>query len=115
MRAFLGRFSHPLPPVLGAGLIVLALVVAPIIVQLTHGPATAMAVEETVWHGHSHPELDDGGTGAHDAADHEHHVTWLLDETGSLAMVDGVKRRPVGADALLGVIREGPRRPPRLV
>jgi len=114
MRA-IHRRSIPLRRVLSAGLIVLALALAPIIVQLTHGPAAVIAAEETVWHEDPHPELDDGVTGVHDAADHEHHVTWRAEETGSLATVEGVKPRPVGADALSGVIREGPRRPPRVV
>ncbi|MCZ0964141.1 hypothetical protein [Paracoccus benzoatiresistens] len=93
-------------------LMVLALVLAPVIIVATHGPAAIAAAEEIAAHGHSHG--DEGGLfQGHDATDHDHQ---------SLAVLAG---RHDGGDAhrdrtqmLITIDADGwpqdlPRRPPR--
>ena len=96
-----------------------ALVVAQIIVILTHGPAAHLAAadmaQEIATHGHSHGETGSGPFAGHDATDHEHQLQALIAQTGEAA-------RPAASGAQAGVIRsfrglsrDGPKRPPRMV
>ncbi|MDQ1902756.1 hypothetical protein RAH32_20245 [Paracoccus sp. WLY502] len=94
-------------------LMVLALVLAPVIIITTHGPAAIAAAEEIAAHGHSHD--DDGGVlRGHDATDHEHQNIAVLVGKNESEIVFGD-----GARMLVTVTAEGwppdlPRRPPRL-
>lgn len=94
---------------------VLALFLAPIIVNLTHSPAAAMDAEVGVWHGHSHGDADDGIFAGHDATDHEHQVTALLGRPGNLQVSTDGAYDLARAEFPSGAIREGPRRPPRQI
>lgn len=91
---------------------VLALVLAPVIVAATHGPAAMMAAAETAAHGHSHG--DDGGLwSGHDATDHDHQLAAIL--TPGAKEHERYERGTLGPGALdaesRAVLR--PRRPPR--
>lgn len=63
-------------------LMVCALLMAPMVIAMTHGPGpsidSAQAIEHLV-HGHSHDEPDSGQFGGgHDATDHEHPTQIVL-------------------------------------
>ncbi|MGR3570541.1 hypothetical protein [Brevirhabdus sp.] len=100
---------------LGVWLSVLALVLAPMIVHLTHGPSAAMVAEVSTWHGHVHGDISGGLFVDHDPADHEHVVTGLVAQPGAASRVRLVTQPPVRTRAQAGIIRDGPRRPPRVI
>lgn len=65
-------------------LMLCALLLAPIVISMTHGPGpsidSAQAIEHLV-HGHSHDEPDRGQFGGgHDATDHEHPTQIVLSQ-----------------------------------
>ena len=93
----------------------LALILGPVIVQLTHGPAAAMAADETSWYGNTLNDIAGDFCTIYDVADHEHQITGLVNQIGSLTGLDGMTRRPVSATVQSALIRDGPRRPPRFV
>lgn len=92
-----------------------ALLIAPVIVVSTHSAMDAAASEQIAYHGHSHGDLADISDAGHDATDHEHQMTALLHSASQWAR----SARPLLSTNvhldLEGVIREGPRRPPRSV
>jgi hypothetical protein len=98
-----------------AWLIVCALFMAPVIVNLTHSPADIMTAEGTALHGHSHADIGGNLFPGHDATDHEHQFQGLLPHAGDKTASDGGHIAPGRAALLSGAIREGPRRPPRIV
>ena len=94
-------------------LMVLALVLAPVIIVTTHGPAAMAAAEELAAHGHSHD--DDGGLlRGHDATNHEHQNIAVLvgKDEGDTAFGD--RTRVLVTVAADGWPPDLPRRPPRL-
>ena len=65
-----------------------ALILAPLVLTQTHAPASALALEVTVQHGHAHDgHSHDGQTTApaHDTADHEHQTIAILPEVAGIA------------------------------
>lgn len=98
-----------------AWLIVCALFSAPVIVNLTHSPADIMTTEGTALHGHSHADISGDLFPGHDATDHEHQFQGLLPQAGNKKASDGGPIAPDRAALLSGAVREGPRRPPRIV
>ena len=112
---------------------ILALLIAPIVVILTHGPtAHAVAAEMTTGaaahgHDHGHGELvgelkgERGGTLAaglfsgHDATDHEHPLQALVCQpVGTQPVLASKAPREIAAP-FRGRTLDGPRRPPRTV
>ena len=102
---------------------VVALLIAPVVVILTHGPAIHAAAAglaaEVVAHGHAHGErrgdIGGGPFPGHDATDHEHQLN-------ALAVQPADPVHPIASDAqravtasFQGLQRDGPKRPPRAV
>ncbi len=100
---------------LGATLVmVLALAMGPAVEAAKHGPAALVAeAEHSAFHaGHGH--LHDLAAGYHESGDHDHIATVLLAAAGAeFHPVPARTSRPEGV-AADGMIRDGPRRPPRL-
>ena len=106
---------------------VFALVVAPLVVILTHGPVVhevsasmpADLAEEVAAHGHAHDEAgnDDksGPFDGHTAADHEHQLQALIYQAASTPQPLPDKAWCAFSEAFRHLTPEGPRRPPRPV
>lgn len=96
--------------------LVLALVLAPVLIALSHGPGAVHVAQQIVLadqtHGHTHAEDD---AGQHDATDHEHQVTAILTPPGKSVFDRHPVRLLQEATVTDGRNREGPRRPPRAV
>ena len=107
---------------------VLALFVAPFVVNLTHGPAVAMTVDKideiaahghAQQHGHTHDETGrghpGGPLGGHNPADHEHQLHALVCQTANALhpLPDGTPCR--FSEAFQHLTPDGPKRPPRVV
>ena len=109
----------------------LAMIVAPLVVILTHGPA-ALAVDPSVTtqmaahghvhhHGHHHgPAHDDasyghagGALGGHNPADHDHQLHALICQAASTASPHPDKAHGALSDVFRHLTPDGPRRPPR--
>ena len=102
---------------------VLALVVAPIVVILTHGPAAhavaASMAEDIAAHGHAHDEAGhdspDGSFEGHNPADHDHQLHALVCQTAGALKPRPDKAQCASSDVFRHLTLEEPRRPPRLV
>ena len=106
---------------------VLALIIAPLVVILTHGPAAhaaaaSMAVdmaEEVAAHGHAHEEAGHdrpGGLfGGHNPADHDHQLQALICQAANAPKPLADKTQCAFRDVFRHLTLEGPRRPPRPV
>ena len=105
-----------------------ALVIAPIVVILTHGPsnhdrgahaAAAESAAEVAAHGHLHSKVDGefggGAIAGHDATDHEHQLQSLPFQSGETdyPAAGGTQHETVAS--FRGLPRDGPKRPPRPV
>jgi hypothetical protein len=97
--------------------LLLALVLAPLLVQTTHGPGQiALAIAATAdiaEHGHSHDDGSGDAFGDHDAADHEHQSQAVLS-----SQQDKADRQPRSTWRIEhlragSAARDGPERPPR--
>lgn len=100
---------------LAACVLFLALGTAPLFSALTHGPGQlAMEADHAAWHaeqgGHWHATDHDH----HDAADHDHSPTVILPAGGELQPPPQTEIWTAQGNPLSGIIRDGPRRPPRL-
>ncbi|OOY28489.1 hypothetical protein BMI90_07395 [Thioclava sp. L04-15] len=78
-RHYARRITHALCLWLG----LVALILAPLVLTQTHAPASALALEVTVQHGHSH--AGQTAAPAHDTADHEHQTIAILPEAAGIA------------------------------
>lgn len=92
----------------------LSLAAAPAIEAIKHGPGAMVAEADHLAyhaaHGHSH----DMPSGHHDSGDHDHVSAAVLASPGATFHAPPMRTlRPDGMVAD-GMIREGPRRPPRL-
>ncbi len=92
-----------------------AIVLAPILVDLTHAVPSAMAVDEITFHGQSHGDEANGYFPSHDATDHEHQIYRYLPQSGGVGEPGKEKLTLIRYSTLSGAISEGPRRPPRVV
>lgn len=94
--------------------LLLALILAPVVVQPSHGPGAVYLAQQADLaqqiHGHSHAE---DSVGQHDATDHEHQVSAILTGSGSFGL--DLQSAVLFDDMPLadGHSRDGPRRPPR--
>ena len=107
--------------------IVFALVVAPLVVILTHGPGThgaavselAELAEEIGAHGHTHDDTgndrQNGPVGGHNPADHEHQFQALICQAANAPQPLPERARCSFRKSFEHLVPEGPRRPPRLV
>lgn len=95
---------------MAATLICVAL--TPVVITSTHGPADAVAMAETIAHGHSHGDLD--SSGGHDATDHEHQFSAILQPPPASAPPPGRNLRLIEAQAGWMHLTDGPLRPPRV-
>lgn len=92
----------------------LALLLAPTVIQSSHGPGAIYLAQKADLakqaHGHSH---DQDAVGQHDATDHEHQVSAILPGTAKSGFT--VQSAVLFRDMPLadGHSRDGPRRPPR--
>ena len=109
---------------------VFALMVAPLVVILTHGPAAQAAAAasmtaEIAAHGHDHSHghtYDDAGRdghgdplGGHNPADHDHQLQALICPPVNTFAPLPDKSKCVLSDVLRNIKPEGPLRPPRFV
>lgn len=100
-----------------AMLMLCALILAPVIISVTHGPdpiVEAMQVDAvTAAHDHSHDWDESGKPGQHDATDHEHSLSVVLSR-GEPSVFELRLADWVGASRLsAGMSGDSPRRPPR--
>ena len=108
----------------------LALVLAPLIVIVTHSPAAYVAAasmtadlaadvaEEVAAHGHTHDHAGhdhDGSFGAHNPADHDHQLYALIDPATSAPKPLPDKKQCAPGNVFRHLTPEEPRHPPRLV
>lgn len=93
----------------------LSLAVAPAIEAVKHGPGAVSAeADHRAYHaerGHSH---DIAGSDHHDSSDHDHVGAALLASPGAEVPPPPLRTLRPGSLAADGMIRDGPRRPPRL-
>lgn len=100
---------------------VFALIMAPIIVILTHGPAAhATAVDGTDegaahGHGHDHGDTGAGPLNGHDASDHEHQLHALVGKPLGFLQPMADAKRCAASLPVRGLTRDGPERPPRFI
>ncbi len=106
---------------------VIALLLAPLVVSLTHGPVVGKAAtvagldmpDEIAAHGHAHGEAPCDSIsfpiGGHDATDHEHQLQALLSQTASAQQLFSESGQGVRVDTLRQLNPDGPKRPPRTV
>ena len=104
---------------------VLALVIAPLVVILTHGPAahyvvtsmSAEMAEDIDAHGHAHGDTghdhEGGSFGGHNPADHDHQLHALACHAASASSPRPDKAHCTLRDVFRHLTPEGPRRPPR--
>ena len=111
---------------------VFALIVAPLVVILTHGPAAyavaasmaadiaeADMAEEVAAQGHAHEDAGHdrpgGSFGGHNPADHDHQLQALICQTANAPKPLADKTHWAFSDVFRHLTVEGPRRPPRPV
>ena len=101
---------------------VFALIIAPLVVILTHGPAAHEVVGmagEIAAHGHAHSEpghdSPSGPLGGHNAADHDHQLQALICQSASAQHPFPDKVHGELAEAFRHLTPDGPERPPRSV
>ena len=105
----------------------LALIVAPLVVILTHGPAAHAAAASITTevaahghdhsHGHTHDDTERGvhgePFGGHNPADHDHSLLALICQPSSTSAPLPDKSRCAFNDVLRNLMPEGLMRPPR--
>jgi hypothetical protein len=93
----------------------LSLAAAPAIEAVKHGPGAMVAEADHLAyhaaHGHSH----DMPSGHHDSGDHDHVSAAVLASPGTTFHAPPMRTLRPDAKVADGTIREGPRRPPRLM
>lgn len=95
--------------------VIMALVLAQLIVGMTHAPGCSADNSVVTHHGHSHGDEPGDFIPGHDAADHEHQLNALIIPVGEVNVkVDSRVSGFADRDGI-GHIRAGPRRPPRSV
>ena len=101
-----------------------ALMVAPLVVILTHGPAAqataaASITAEIAAHGHTHDDAGrdshDGPFGGHNPADHDHQLQALICPPANTLAPLPDKSKCALSDVLRNIMPQGPLRPPRFI
>jgi hypothetical protein len=93
----------------------LSLAAAPAIEAIKHGPGAMVAEADHRAHRAAHGHSHDMPSGHHDSGDHDHVSAAVLASPGATFHAPPMRTlRPDGTVAD-GTIREGPRRPPRLM
>ena len=93
--------------------VLLSFILSPVILMQSHGAADWIEAAEVAAHGHAH--ADDGHYGGHDVTDHDHQFQAL-----AIAVANALPRPPavlarLSDSRLAGLVRDGPRRPPRQI
>jgi hypothetical protein len=94
--------------------VALCLSAAPAIEAVTHGPALAAEADHRAYHaeqGHAH---EMAASGHHGSGDHDHVGAALLPAPGDELHPAPERTLHPGTIVADGMIRDGPRRPPRL-
>ena len=106
---------------------VIALLLAPLVVSLTHSPVIGEAAgiaavdtaDEIAAHGHAHDETSgdskNAPIGGHDATDHEHQLQALVSQSASAQQLFSKGKQGVLVDTLRQLNPDGPKRPPRTI
>ena len=93
----------------------LSLAFAPLLSAATHGPGqAAMEADHAAWHAEQGEHWHATDHGHHDSADHDHTPTVILPAASDLEPPPPAGLRAAQATGTYGIIRDGPRRPPRL-
>lgn len=101
---------------LAAFVLSLALAVTPLVSALTHGPGQlAMEADHAAWHAEQGEHWHATDHDHHDAADHDHTATVILPAGGDMQPPPKTDIWAWQGYPLSGTIRDGPRRPPRLI
>ncbi|NUB43423.1 hypothetical protein GEU84_003430 [Fertoebacter nigrum] len=99
---------------LAALMLLLSLAIAPVTDAVTHGPATLVAEAE---HAAFHAERGGHWSAAdhthHDASVHDHASPAILESRDATRVEIVAPVEPAKLSQMAGVIRDGPRRPPR--
>ena len=109
------RSATGLPQAIGMWVAVIALILAPVLIALTHAPSATVFFETSLAHGHAHNDGDTSFASGHDATDHEHQSETVLPVSGSQ---DANQADVHSTNVVLQIFEHSPqslRRPPRLV
>lgn len=99
---------------LAALVLLLVFVLAPVVSALTHGPGqAAMESDHAAWHAEQGEHWQAKDHGHHDSADHDHSPTVILAAAGDLEPPAPQLLWTITSQQASGIIRDGPRRPPR--
>jgi ABC-type nickel/cobalt efflux system permease component RcnA len=99
---------------IAAYVLCLALALMPLFSALTHGPGqVAMQDDHMAWHAEQGEQWHATGHDHHGTADHDHSTTVILPAGGNLHAPPQTDIWAAQANQLSGIIRDGPRRPPR--
>jgi hypothetical protein len=100
---------------LAAFVLSLSLCLAPTVSAITHGPGqAAMEADHAAWHAEQDEHWSAIDHGHHDSADHDHTPNVILPTAGAIEHHPLTEPWVTQASQLSGIIRDGPRRPPRL-
>lgn len=119
-----GRQANRLTRLATIVAVMVALVLAQVIVNLTHAPVLSLEISEMDTHGHSHDHWDEeeaqGEQGrelfpGHDATDHEHQLQALAVHPGTVETRAAKQASHTPGTDLMPLNRDGLRRPPRFV
>lgn len=92
-----------------------ALAVAPAASSLTHGPGQiAIEADHAAWHSEQGEDWHANDHSHHDAADHDHSPTVILTVASDIEPPAPRVLWTITQQQASGIIRDGPRRPPRL-
>lgn len=99
---------------LAALMLLLALAVVPVFSALTHGPGQiGMKDDHAAWHADHGEHWHATDHGYPDATDHDHSTTVILPAGGDLHPPPQANGWSAKVHQRSGIIRDGPRRPPR--
>ena len=92
----------------------LALFLAPFLSALTHGPGQlTMEADHATWHAEQGEHWEATDHDHHSAADHDHTPNVILPTLAAIEHHPLTEAWPPQTSQLSGIIRDGPRRPPR--
>lgn len=95
--------------------LIAALALAPAVSHLTHGPGQiAIEADHAAWHAEQGDHWHATDHSHHDAADHDHSPTVILTVASDIDPPVPSTLWTITQQQASGIIRDGPRRPPRL-
>ena len=100
---------------MAAFVLLLTLAFAPVLSALTHGPGQlSMEADHAAWHAEQGEHWEATDHDHHSAADHDHTPSVILPTLAAIEHHPLTELWVSQASQLSGIIRDGPRRPPRL-